>query len=36
MSAGTAEDAFKSGVALAGGLFLLIYLSLLQRADSIT
>lgn len=36
MSRGTAKDAFEAGVALAGGIFLLIYLALLQNADSTT
>ncbi|MEE6209607.1 hypothetical protein U3A55_05510 [Salarchaeum sp. III] len=36
MSAGTAKDAFEAGVALAGAVFLLVYLSLLQNADSVT
>lgn len=36
VSGGTAKDAFEAGVALAGGIFLLIYLSLLQNVDSIT
>ena len=34
MCGGTAKDAFEAGIALAGGLFLLIYLILLQNADS--
>lgn len=36
MSGKTAKDAFQAGVALAGGIFFLIYLVLLQNAASTT
>lgn len=34
MNTSTAEDAFKAGVAIAGGMFLLVYIVLLRQADS--
>ena len=34
MGLGTAKDTFEAGVAIAGGLFVLVYLVLLQNASS--